>query len=242
MKKLKIIYAIIVVIGFTACNIAGLDYQESYKYDASVKEGQVNMTAYDFIESRPDIFSSMLEGINYAGLQEEYKKDNRTFILLTNKALSDETYKPGTGSVFGSYFANNLIVNPNYNPADIAQFGPQLFIPDSWDVYPVAQVKEFFQYHIILDNVVSFTTGKRTPYLYKTAALSEINDSAYISIHVFYDRLSAIHINNMVGLPKLYNQVPRTSNIGCTNGIMHVLDNYLREPTREVVNSYLIKQ
>ena len=45
------------------------------------------MTIWEFIQSRPDIFSSLIEGIQYAGIEDLYKEAGNTHILLTNSAL-----------------------------------------------------------------------------------------------------------------------------------------------------------
>lgn len=60
--KLKYYVNILAFLGLSAllasCEIFGLDFQDSYDYDydAGMPSNKVNMSAYDFIKSRTDIF------------------------------------------------------------------------------------------------------------------------------------------------------------------------------------------
>ena len=75
-------------ISLSSCTLFDLDFQSNEEYEAKKADNKVNMTIWEFIQSRPDIFSSLIEGIQYAGIEDLYKEAGNTHILLTNSALS----------------------------------------------------------------------------------------------------------------------------------------------------------
>ena len=230
--KLTILFVSLAI--FAGCELAGLKYQKDERFDSSIRSTKINMNALEFMKSRPDLFSSMLEAVNYAGITEEYTKPGRTFLLLTNKALADETYIPTGSSVMGSYFAINKVANPNYNPADPSK-GPQLLTPDSWNVYPQENVKRFLEYHIVKEEV-SYRNAKVFPVFYESLAYTGESDSAKVSFHLINDRNANFRVNGFTGSRKS-DLSPRTSGIDCVNGVIHVLDDYLIPPTKAILGN-----
>lgn len=235
MKQIKYSIIISVVLGLFAlpgCEIAGLDFQKDFEFDASVRDSKINMNAMEFMESRADLFSSMIEAVKYAGLTEEYTKPGRTFLFLTNRALSDETYAPAGSSVMGSYFACNKIPNPKYDPKDATK-GPQFLTPDSWDVYPVQQVKDFLLYHIVKEEV-TYRNAKAFPVFYQSLAWQNQGDTTMVNIYLINDRNAQLRVNGFIGSRKT-DLAPRTGGIDCTNGVIHVLDDFIIPPTKSAL-------
>lgn len=217
---------------FSGCKLAGLDLQKDTPFDASIRDSKINMTALEFMNSRKDLFSSMIEAVAYAGLTDEYTKPDRTFLLLTNRALSDETYFPTPPAVMGSYFGCNKVLNPLYTPTDPTK-GPQYLTPDSWSVYPVETVKQFLLYHIVKENV-SFRNAKAFSTFYESVAYKAAGDTTMVSIYLVNDRNATMRINGFTGSRKV-DLAPRTSGIDCTNGVIHVLDDFIIPPTRLIL-------
>lgn len=227
-----IIFVSISLFIFSGCQLAGLELQKDFDFDASLRDSKMNMNAMEFMESRADLFSSMIEAVKYAGLTEEYKKTGRTFLFLTNRALADETYAPSGTNVMGSYFACNKVPNPVYDPADITK-GPQFLTPDSWDVYPVEQVKDFLLYHIVKE-VVTYRNAKAFPTFYESVAYNGAGDTTMVNIYLVNDRNAALRINGFTGSRKT-DLAPRTGGIDCTNGVVHVLDDFIIPPTKSIL-------
>lgn len=217
---------------FSGCKLAGLELQKDTPYDASVRDSKINMNALEFMKSRTDLFSSMIEAVTYAGLADEYAKPGRTFLLLTNRALSDETYFPTAPAVMGSYFGCNKVLNPAYSSSDPTK-GPQYLTPDSWSVYPVETVKQFLLYHIVNESV-SFRNAKAFATFYESVAYKAVGDTTMVSIHLVNDRNATMRINGFTGSRKV-DLAPRTSGIDCTNGVIHVLDDFIIPPTRQAL-------
>ena len=86
--------ALMVIPFFIAsCELLGLDYQDSYDYDynAGMPSNKIDMSAFEFIKSRTDIFSLLEEAILYAGVENEFKQSGVTYLLPTNTAFNSET-------------------------------------------------------------------------------------------------------------------------------------------------------
>lgn len=235
MKKIKYIIfapALLLVVFLSGCQIAGLDLQKDFKFESGLRDNSISMNALDFMKSRKDLFSSMIEAVTYAGLTDEYTKPNRTFLLLTNRALSDETYFPTAPSVMGSYFACNQVPNVNYSATDPTK-GPKTLTPDTWSVYPVDRVKAFLQYHIVTETV-SYYNAKTYATFYPSLAYKGSGDSTMVSFHLVNDRNAAFLVNGFVGSRKV-DLSPRTGGIVCSNGVIHVIDDFIIPPTKVIL-------
>ena len=93
MKKNKNIkyglFCFMIMIGFTSCNIAGLEFQQDAKYNYSPIKLTMDMTAYQFIESRKNNDMSLLYlAINKAGYRDSFEVQNRTFIVLNDVGIT----------------------------------------------------------------------------------------------------------------------------------------------------------
>lgn len=99
----KIIYGFcyLVVVGLTSCNLMGLDLQQDYDYKSTPTKLTMDMTAYQFIESRKNIDMSLLyEAINRVQYKDTFETKNRTYIILNDIAFSNHlTYQKYAGLV-----------------------------------------------------------------------------------------------------------------------------------------------
>lgn len=205
---------------FTSCELLGLNFQDSYKYDyeAGMPDNNLNMSTYDFIVSRPDIFSILKDAIDYAGIEMEFKRSNVTYLLPANKAFNSET--ADDKSYFQthqlSYFDEELGVEVSY-------------APNSMTAYPKETVKEFLLYHIVKGKY-TFTNLPAEPTWFDTVAAA---DTAKINLYIFKDRNPNIVFNNFDGHYKPSIK-PRTANLYSSDGsYIHVLDSWLDRPTKK---------
>jgi len=87
--RLGIICLAIVSLAFTSCNIGGLELQQDAKYNYSPIKLTMDMTAYQFIESRKNNDMSLLYlAINKAGYRDSFEVQNRTYIVLNDIAFT----------------------------------------------------------------------------------------------------------------------------------------------------------
>ena len=216
--------ALMVIPFFIAsCELLGLDYQDSYDYDysAGMPSNKIDMSAFEFIKSRTDIFSLLEEAILYAGVENEIKQSGVTYLLPTNTAFNSET------STDLSYFQTHQLTYIDEETGELVSYAPI-----SMTAYPKEQVKEFLLYHIVKGKY-TFTNLPAEPTWFETVATA---DTAKINMYLLKDRNPNIVFNNFDGHYKSSIK-PRTSNLYNADGsYMHVMDSWLDRPTKEQLN------
>lgn len=216
-KYIKLSLAsLLVLVVMAGCSLFGLDLQEPYEYDYEIGmySNETKMTAWEFIQSRTDLFSVLIEGIKYAGMESQFTQKDCTFLLLTNTAFNSTT----TGD--NSYFMTHQLTDPNHPGA--------LVIPESLTQYPVEQVKELLLYHIV-KGTYTWSNLPASPTWYDTYAKA---DTAKVNMYLLKDRNANIVFNNFTGHYKSTIKA-RTTNLKTIDGsFMHVLDSWLERPTR----------
>ncbi|MEL7587838.1 MAG: hypothetical protein AAGU19_14110 [Prolixibacteraceae bacterium] len=227
MKKIRsdirlILLIYIAGVALTGCELGGLDLQEpfEYDYDKGTYSNETKMTAWQFIQSRPDLFSILKEGIEYAGLQTSFEQADCTYLLLADKAFN------ATGETDMAYFTTHPLPNPNdpVNP----------IIPETLTLYPVDQVKELLLYHIA-KGAWTWSNLPASPTWYNTYATA---DTARVNLYLLKDRDPNIVFNNFDGHYKLTIKA-RTTNLKTKEGsYMHVLESWLDRPTKPQLGIY----
>ncbi|WP_299089553.1 fasciclin domain-containing protein [Bacteroides sp. MSB163] len=216
--------ALMVIPFFIAsCELLGLDYQDSYDYDysAGMPSNKIDMSAFEFIKSRTDIFSLLEEAILYAGVENEFKQSGMTYLLPTNTAFNSET------STDLSYFQTHQLTYIDEETGELVSYAPI-----SMTAYSKEQVKEFLLYHIVKGKY-TFTNLPAEPTWFETVATA---DTAKINMYLLKDRNPNIVFNNFDGHYKSSIK-PRTSNLYNADGsYMHVMDSWLDRPTKEQLN------
>lgn len=205
IRKVKYIAFCAVVALLSGCELAGLEFQDDAPYDYHVLDPQIGMSAWEFLNlPREDtLFQLMQEGIAYAGLEEEYSKPDRTFLFLQNEAII--RFNPNGTVNTDSYFGYNLLEN-----GDTARV---------WQDYPVEEVREFFQYHII-EGVYTFEQNLGP----ENVEVSTLTDETAF-IRIGNERNSPVRINDFPF--SLRPTTARTSNIQTTNGVIHVINGFI---------------
>jgi len=219
MKKYYIIVLLFLSsLGFTGCELLGLDFQEPYDYDDQIGtyDNQLKMTAWQFMKSRTDIFSSLLSAIEYAEIDSAiFNKPDQTLLLVTNKGLTSST------AADLSYWYNHQIENGDGTTT----------MPLSWDVYPKDQVRQLVLYHIVKGAwsymEISNATQGATTFFSTNSSLSE----GYVALQIKREGAMSIYFNNFASHYKV-DLKARTNNLQVPNGTyIHVMDNYLNYPT-----------
>jgi hypothetical protein len=215
-KYIKIILAVAVIpLIFTGCEIFGLKVQESYDYDydAGQYDNHINMTVWEFINSRQDLFALMKEAIEYADMQDMYNEANATYILLADKAFNSTT------AADLSYFQTHKLTDDK----------GAAYAPISMTQYPKDIVKEFLLYHIVKGKY-TWSNLPPSPAWYDTYAAA---DTAKMNMYIIKDRNPNIVFNNFDGHYKSAVK-PRTSNLLSNSGAyVHVLESWLDRPTQK---------
>lgn len=209
MKKyIKIILLLVLSLPLLS-SCEKMSFNKDYEYKANTLDPQQNITAWEYINKpRTDtLFNMMIRAIKYAGMEDEYKKPNRTYLLLINSAITAPNVTTGVESA-SSYFGMNRV---NGQPSK------------NWQSYSVAQVRDLLQYHIIegyhtygtLKTDLTETTTLRTDATRNKVYMNIGNTSNY-----------KIQFNNF---PKtIKTQDARTANLQMKdNCVVHVVPTYL---------------
>lgn len=207
----------------TGCEVFGLDYQDSYDFDyeAGLANNKVEMSVYDFIASREDLFSLLKEAIDYAGVEDAFKQNNMTYILPTNPAFNSET------STDLSYFQTHKLT---YFDTELGE--EVAYAPISMTAYPKEQVRQFLLYHIVKGEY-TFTNLPADPTWFETCAEA---DTARVNLYLLKDRNPNIVFNNFEGHYKSSIK-PRTANLYSTvnQSYIHVIASWLDRPKRDQI-------
>ncbi|MBC7653348.1 MAG: fasciclin domain-containing protein [Oligoflexus sp.] len=224
-KNIFVVALAVITVILTACE--KLPLQKTKKYETSFFQNNLNKSVLDFMESRTDIFTGMLDAIDYVDedpafndVKKAFQSDGNTFLLLADQAT---IALPSTVS----YFGVNLVDDDN-NPVT------PMTAATSWRQYPREQIANLLRYHIVKGKR-DFPNLTSTARWFDTFAISATNDSAKVRIFMTNDRDGGIRINDYLGAPAV--SLPRTPNLYATNGVVHVLNVFLRQPTRLAITN-----
>lgn len=208
------------------CSLVGLDLQEDHKHETTILDPDIHMSAWEFLnQPREDSlinFELMLEGIAYAGLEEEYSKPGRTFMALTKRAILryNSSGSVNSGCYFGQYRVP--VMDEDGDPVLDEDGLPVTRPARSWEDYPVEQVRNMLLYHIIEGEYSYHNLG---PDNISVQPLSPVDTANIMYLRILNDRNSRISVNDFPGSARTLT--PRTSNLKATNGYIHVFENFL---------------
>ena len=215
----------------SSCTLLGLDFQSNEEYEAKEADNKVNMTIWEFIQDRPDIFSTLIEGIQYAGIEDLYKEPGNTHILLTNSALS---------SGDNCFWQKNPVILPGTAEAIAAT---------AWEQYDKKIVRELLTYHIVRGEWSYFNIDSSDRWIetygdgqfsYNRDGQTLKGDTAVMCIKAGHDRNLPLQLNNFEwnyrGLLAASSGSCRTTNIHARDGYIHVSDWWQPRPSRYFMN------
>lgn len=188
---------------FSSC----LDVQENYEYTPSNSSNEINMTAWDFIKSRPDIFSDLLDAVRKSGMDSTLYYSNSqklTYLLLNNTAMSSLTSTIGpVNSTTNSKWINVLsyhIIDGNYHGLGTLNFDPT-YVVTLWRSQ---------------DAIMTLQLESRNTFNYSRLVVNGL-DPAWTALTTTF-------------------KYAVTSNLMCTNGVCHVLNRHARPIANDKFN------
>jgi hypothetical protein len=200
-------HTLIISFGFLLLLSSCLGIPEDYEYVPSNKSNEVNMTAWDFIKSRPDVFSEFRDVVRSSGIDSTlYYSDSikYTYLILDNNAMSSLTALLGVVSPSNKSNWINLlkyhIIDGYYHGIGVLNFDPTSVITlwRSQDAYMTLQLesRNSFNYsRLIVNGLDPAWTALTSTYKYAV-----------------------------------------TSNLMCTNAVCHVLNRHARPTTNNTFN------
>jgi hypothetical protein len=202
---------------FTSCELFGLDLQQEYDYDAQkgTYDNQLKMSGWKFIKSRADLFSQLIDAVEYAEVDSTiFDRPNQTLLLVSNAGLATAT---------DSYWARNKL--------DLDGDGVDETMPLSWDVYPKEQVRDLILYHIVKGAWSYYELTDATAGALTFFPTHSTRADGYVALQMKREGALSIYFNNFESHYTL-NLKARTNNLQVPNGAyIHVMDKYLDYPT-----------
>ncbi|NLO70362.1 MAG: hypothetical protein GX102_05355 [Porphyromonadaceae bacterium] len=92
MKKIiKRIYitCILLTLMLTGC---GLELQKDFDYVSSVLDPHIDMTAWEYVKSRPDMFSIYCDAVEYAEIKDYFTQKDKKYTFLALSDVAMKTY------------------------------------------------------------------------------------------------------------------------------------------------------
>jgi hypothetical protein len=194
--------------------------QKSWEHQPVVLDPNMNMSAWELLKSRgvggyrDTLFALMMRGIEYAGMEEEYKKAGRTFIFLQNAAI-----RGGVDAYFTQFQIDDvdLLGIPITRPAR------------GWEEYPVEQIKNYFL-GLIIDGKYTYENVGSNNFFVKTLrpeGTDPTNPKSEMGIRNYPGPSSSDLRNTKLWL-NAYLNAPRPIEVVaggfiCTNGPVHTV-------------------
>lgn len=134
MKKVKLYILSILaasVVLMSSCELAGLPLQSDYKYQYTIPNPNIGITAYEFIKQRSTVdMTQFFYAVEKANYKEEFEKPGRTFLVLNDLGCSRFfTNKKITFQGMSKYdlqqWLNQFIVEGVYSSLDLT-LSPQI--------------------------------------------------------------------------------------------------------------------
>lgn len=176
----------------------GLDLQEDYDYNASTSDPHLNMTAWDFFQSRQDLFSEFTQAIEYAEMKDYYTQQENlyTYLALSNAAM--QTFRE-----------NNFPGATSITECD------------------KEAVKKLLLYHIVNGEYSSYGQLQVEPMFVLTLLPGEEGlMTMCVRKNPWQAAVGQITINDTGSNSKSPVRYAKTSNLLPVNGVIHVFDNY----------------
>ena len=181
--------------------------QENYKYTPSNCSNVVTMTVWDFIKSRPDVFSELRNAVRSSGIDSTLYYSNTskyTYLLLNNEAITNLIAIIGPiNSTTKSKWVNILsyhIIDGYYHGLGTLNFDPT-YVITLWRSQ---------------DAIMTLQLESRNSFNYSRLVVNGL-DPAWTLLTSTY-------------------KYAVTSNLMCTNGVCHVLNRYARPVENSTFN------
>lgn len=197
---------------FSACN------QDEYLIDTGIHKAQYDGTVLQYLESKPDYFSDLLEVANLAGMDEALSNDTLTFFAPPNEAIRKTVN-----------FLNEILKTQGKDTvAEYSQIDPRVW-KDVLSLY-VFDGKYLLKDYPQLDtlDIPSFPGQGYISHANRIMNVGVIYNDANGVEYAGYRQLVLSYIPDVLYPTQNWINVPiASSNIQPKNGVVHVL-NYSR--------------
>jgi hypothetical protein len=87
-----------------ACISCDLELQTSYDYQPASLDPHTGLTAWEYMNSRPDVFSILIDAVEYAGMEDYYSQTDSTltYLLINNQGMENYVASRGLSAITGA--------------------------------------------------------------------------------------------------------------------------------------------
>lgn len=189
----KVLLTIVIGLTMTGCS---LELQRDYDYESSVLDPHVNMTAWEYFETRTDLFSIFMSAIEYTDMKAYFTQTDKKYTFL---ALTDVAMK--------SYMQDRFPGAANITECD------------------KASVKKLLQYHLVDGEYSSYHQLQVEPMYVLTLLKGEEGLMTMLTRkNPWQADAGKVVVNDTGSNGSSYMRLAVTSNIMPTNGVIHVFD------------------
>lgn len=194
IKKFNLIF-VLFILSMTGC---GLELQKDFEYESSVLDPHVNMTAWEYLQTRPDMFSIYSDAIEYAEMKDYFTQKEKKYTFL---ALSDVALK--------TYMMDRFPGAQKIEECD------------------KETVKKMLLYHIVDGEYSSYGDLMVEPMFVLTLLRGEEGLMTMLTRkNPWQADAGKVVVNNTGSNGSSPMRLAVTSNIMPTNGVIHVFDSY----------------
>lgn len=213
MKKLFII--IMSGLLFFSC-------KKDYFTENGVHVGKFNMSTYDFLKSRPDVFDSVVMAIDLAGLKEFYQNEQVTFMAPHKKSIYSMMMTTNT------YLKSPLKSDPRKKVRDSLNYTRDTVLME--DIDPATWKQLLLSYTLTSGRKVAdfampneshnSLSGEVTRTVIKKAAWQNVQDAGAKSLSYQFFRES----KSIAGRTDTLDVRVVTTDLQTINGVVHALE------------------
>lgn len=211
-----------IIISFTAFLLIWSSCKKGYFVDEGIHNGKINMTTYDFMQSRSDIFDTVLMAIDKAGLKSYYQQQEVTFFTPQNYSIRVALKNVNT------FLKTKLISDPSKLVKDSLGYPRDTVLfndikPEIWkkmlESYSLKSKRPLASFPFPAEEQVSIS-GEKTRTFIRAQAWQNVEGAGAkaLSYQFFRKSLSIANKIDTIEIRVI------TSDLQTTNGVLHVLD------------------
>ncbi|MFD2554799.1 fasciclin domain-containing protein [Sphingobacterium tabacisoli] len=204
------------------CSLILLACKKNYFTEEGLHSGKFNLSTYDYLKSRPDVFDSLVMVIDYAGMQDYYKKENITLMAPHNKSIYSML------KTVHNYLNSPLKSTPGRKVKDSLNYTKDTVLMEDIDrevwkslllSYTLSKGRKVAEFADPVEEITTLS-GEATRTIIRKSAWQGVQDAGAKTLNYQFFRPS----QSIIGRTDTLEVRVLTSDLQTTNGIVHALD------------------
>ncbi|TDQ80204.1 fasciclin domain-containing protein [Sphingobacterium yanglingense] len=210
------------IVSVLLCSLILLACKKNYFIEEGIHVGKFDMSTYDFLKSRPDVFDSLVMVIDYAGMQDYYKNENITLMAPHKKSIYSML------KTVNNYLNTPLKSTPGLKVKDSLHYTKDTVLMEDIDKevwkslllsYTLSKGRKVADFADPIEEIKSLS-GEATRTVIRKSSWQNVQDAGAKTLNYQFFRPS----QSIVGRIDTLEVRVLTSDLQTTNGIVHALD------------------